>query len=234
MKLTIITLAVFSGCIALGMVYNYLLVNTNLLNRIRLPGHPRNPKLVRQHMPLIFLNIGILCVITPVSLYFAQNFFLIQVPSIGIFLIQFALFIFLDDLGFYIWHRRLHENRYLLQKVHAIHHRVRFPAPLEFIYVHPIEWVVGTTGILVAVLLIIAIYGQVNAYVFWSYITFRTLHELNIHSSTRTLIFKKIPFFGNVEYHDIHHLHARGNYASTFTYLDKIFGTGTYKLLNEK
>ena len=164
-----------------------------------------------------------LAVSTFIPLYLFSNFFIIAVPTVSTFIVQFILYIVLDDLGFYTWHRTLHENQFLLRKIHVIHHRVRYPAPLEFIYVHPIEWMIGTIGIVVSVLLIIHIYGQANAYALWAYSIFRTLHELDIHSSTRSIIFRHVPFFGRVKHHDIHHLRAVGNYASTFTYLDKIF-----------
>lgn len=115
-----------------------------------------------------------------------------------------------------------------------IHHRVRYPTPLEFIYVHPIEWMIGTIGIVVSVLLIIQIYGQAYAYALWAYSIFRTLHELNIHSSMRSIIFEHVPFFWRVKHYNTHHLRAVENYASIFTYLDKIFKTETPNLLQKR
>lgn len=234
MKLALTTLIIFYSCILIGFIYQYLLTQKTVLNRFRLKDHAVNLKNMHQHMKLVIFNLVLLGVLTFFGLSLVQGDFNTTSPTMLIFIEQFLLFLFLDDLCFYIWHRNLHENTFLLRKIHAVHHRVRNPAPLEFIYVHPIEWMVGSLGVVLAIFAIIEFYGQANAFVFWSYIVFRTLHELDIHSSTRSILFKYFPFFGTVEHHDTHHLRAIGNYASSLTYLDKLFGTKTQKLLEKR
>ena len=57
-------------------------------------------------------------------------------------------------------------------------------------------------------------------------IALRNLHELDIHSGVKSSkITSAIPFYGTTEHHDLHHSRNKGNYASTFTFWDKIFGT---------
>lgn len=34
-----------------------------------------------------------------------------------------------------------------------------------------------------------------------------------------------VPFYGGARFHDFHHMNFIGNYASTFTWWDKLFGT---------
>ncbi len=54
----------------------------------------------------------------------------------------------------------------------------------------------------------------------------RNLHELDIHSGIKSSkITSFIPFYGSTEHHDLHHSKNKGNYASTFTIWDKVFGT---------
>ena len=40
----------------------------------------------------------------------------------------------------------MHENKFLLRKVHSIHHRAFSPLALEYLYVHPFEWMMGYIG----------------------------------------------------------------------------------------
>lgn len=233
MKLALITFIVFYSCIAIGIIYQYLLIHTKLLDRIRLRNHPANPIRVRQHMKLVTINLCILAGLIFISLAPFSHLFSITTPSLWLGISQFLIIIVLDDIGFYVWHRMLHENRFLLRKIHVIHHQARYPAPLEFIYAHPVEWMVGSAGLVVGIIINIHIFGTMNAYVLWAYGIFRTLHELDLHSSTRSIFCKYIPLVANVKHHDVHHLRAIGNYASTFTYLDKLLRTETKTFLEK-
>lgn len=177
-------------------------------------------------MPLIFFNIATLAIIIPILMYFFRDILVMQIPSLTTAAFQFLMYLIFDDLVVYLWHRLLHQNKFLLRRVHSVHHRVRYPTPLEFIYVHPIEWLIAPMGIVVAALVMMAWYGQINIYVLWLYASFRTIVELDIHSNTCALLFKYFPIFVDAEYHSIHHQKAKGNYASMLRYLDKIFHTG--------
>ena len=53
----------------------------------------------------------------------------------------------------------------------------------------------------------------------------RNIHELEIHSGFKSSFSRWIPFWGENEHHDMHHAKLNGNYSSTFTLWDKIFGT---------
>jgi sterol desaturase/sphingolipid hydroxylase (fatty acid hydroxylase superfamily) len=143
-------------------------------------------------------------------------------------LISFNLFnlFFLTGLGLYFMqdHRYMHINTWLYQKIHLKHHQATAPLPIEFIYNHPFEWMGGTPGLILAYIIIYQ-FCPINAYAFWAYSLFRNLHELDIHSGLKSSIGQYIPFWGTVEHHDFHHSKVKGNYASTFTIWDKIFGT---------
>ena len=40
----------------------------------------------------------------------------------------------------------MHENKYIYKKIHKIHHRANVTIPIEYIYVHPFEWMSGFIG----------------------------------------------------------------------------------------
>ena len=46
-----------------------------------------------------------------------------------------------------------------------------------------------------------------------------------MHSGFKSKFSKWIPFWGETEHHDKHHESLNGNYATTFTFWDEIFGT---------
>ena len=72
----------------------------------------------------------------------------------------------------------------------------------------------------------ITVLGGVSVYSFWLLLIIRNIHELDIHSGLKSnFLIKFFPFSGSNEHHDLHHSILDGNYASSFTFLDKIFKT---------
>ena len=113
----------------------------------------------------------------------------------------------------------MHTNKYILNKIHRIHHRAITPVALEYIYVHPLEWIMGYVGPFLAIFLII-LFSPVNIIAFWLYQLIRNIHELDVHSGFKSVFSKWIPFWGECEHHDLHHKKLNGNYATTFTIWD--------------
>ena len=69
-------------------------------------------------------------------------------------------------------------------------------------------------------------FGEISAWSFWIFTVVRQLHEINIHSGTRSVILNYIPGISSTDSHDIHHLRPNdGNYASIFEHWDYIFRT---------
>jgi sterol desaturase/sphingolipid hydroxylase (fatty acid hydroxylase superfamily) len=69
----------------------------------------------------------------------------------------------------------------------------------------------------------------VGAHLFtlWVWMLFRLWQTVDCHSGYDFpwSANRWIPFFGGAEFHDYHHMAFVGNYASTFTVWDKVFGT---------
>lgn len=221
MNFVVQTLLLNLACNVFTALLSYLVLYTPLFSRFRIQRHPYKPHIFWQRLPLIALNLTLLSLVTAVGLYFAQDLFVYQTPSVWVFVGQLALMLFCDDLYFYGYHRLLHQNKYLLAKIHSIHHRASTPFPLEYIYAHPLEWLGGYVGPFIAVLLL----QEVNVYAFWTYIVLRNLHEADIHSGIRSFISPKLPFIASAEHHDLHHSRPYGNYASMFSIWDRVFKT---------
>jgi methylsterol monooxygenase len=209
----------------LGGVYSYYVLNSEKSKQNRILNTKFKKNVLKQHFPLISFNLITLYVITAISLYFFQDYFSFALPSIYIFAAQVCVIMLLDDTFFYFFHKLLHVNDYLFKTIHKIHHRACPPFPLDFIYVHPLEWMGGATGMGLGIASVYLIFGEINVFAFWAYAAFRNLHEIEIHSGQKSWFGKYIPLWGTTEHHELHHSKPFGNYASTFTFWDKIFKT---------
>lgn len=227
MEIALINNAVFVGSLMVGLVYDYFL-SRFLIAPAQQINRNRSEKfnLIR-HLPLIAINIIMLCALSSISIVLFQQYFTMARVSLLIFIPQFLLLMIFDDIEFYCWHRLLHHNHFMMKQIHAVHHRARIPYPIEFIYAHPIEWLGGTLGIVFAFILIVHFYGSASVYVLWSYTGYRVLREMSSHSNFTVYFTNKIPFLPicGSKHHAAHHIQLHGNYASTFTYLDRIFST---------
>lgn len=111
------------------------------------------------------------------------------------------------------------------RETHSIHHRANNPFPLEFIYAHPLEWMLGSLGVVAGAGAAWALFAELSAAASIAGVVFRTLHELDIHSGRETRWYRWVPFIGTMRQHDDHHRLIEGNHASTFGIRDRVFGT---------
>ena len=227
MYLIAVSLIIITFSIIVAGIYSYLVLQrSDLVKEYRTQTTKYQKGILRKRYRLIAFNIFLLLIFTASGLYIAQDFFTLEMNSWGIYGLQVLIVMLIDDAWFYLAHRTLHENKYLFQKIHRIHHRSSPSFALEFIYVHPLEWMVGALGFSIGLVVCYFSFGAICAYAFWTYAFYRNVHEVHIHSGIRSGLTRFIPFYGTVEHHDDHHTLIDGNYASTFTIWDKMLGTG--------
>lgn len=135
----------------------------------------------------------------------------------GTVLISFIL----EDAYFYFVHRLLHYGP-LYKYIHKKHHEFAAPIGMAAEYAHPIESLVLGVGTLVGPILLTR-----HLLSLWIWLLVRLYQTVEAHSGydfpwSPT---KLIPFWGGAIFHDFHHETFTGNYSSTFTYMDWIFGT---------
>lgn len=223
-KLIIITLIIFFSGNLFGLLYSLLVLKTSLFKKYRIQSKPYEKGILKKRLPLYLLNLFLVAIFGIVGVFVLYNFFDTELPTIWVFVGQLLFAFIIDDVWFYFSHRYLHENKYLLKKIHSIHHRAHTPFPLEYLYAHPFEWMIGIIGPFIAYVLII-IFMPLNIYAFWTFALLRNLHEIHIHSDLNLPLLKNIPFISPVEDHDVHHAKLNGNYASTFRIWDRIMKT---------
>ena len=206
-----------------GLIYSMLVLYTPIFKKFSIQKKPYVKGVFSKRMPLYLFNITLLLTISGVGAYFGFGF-LKQEVSIGIIVFQVVFAFVIDDIFFYFYHRWLHENKYMLKTVHSIHHRATKPFPLEYLYAHPIEWMLGMIGAFLG-FAILLIFMPVNIYAFWIFGGLRNLHEIHIHSDLELPVSSKIPLLSKTKHHDDHHAKLTGNYSSTFLWMDRLFKT---------
>ena len=220
----LITVAILFCTNLIGYIYTALILHTNLINDYRIQPKEYFAKRFYERFPLILFNISILLGVGIVGVFLLQDFIAFELPTVWVFVWQLVLIFLIDDLYFYFYHSALH-TKFLYKHIHKTHHRSTMPIPMEYIFTHPLEWFIGAIGPFIG-LVVIASFSEINIYAFWVMSALRNLHELDIHSGIKSSkITSLIPFYGTTEHHDLHHSKNKGNYASTFTLWDKVFGT---------
>jgi sterol desaturase/sphingolipid hydroxylase (fatty acid hydroxylase superfamily) len=220
------TLAITLGCNLLAAVASYVTLYTNLFAGHRIQTKTYRPDTFWKRLPLIGVNLTVLTVLTVVGLALFHTAFDFQWQGWGVVIVQLLFLVFLDDAYFYFFHRLLHVNSYLYKRIHKVHHRAFAPFPLEYIYVHPLEWMLGALAIPAGLGLIVVLNGSISVHAFWAFAFWRNFHEIDIHSGLRSSLGRLIPFYGTTEHHDRHHMKkTQGNYASTFTIWDRVLNT---------
>lgn len=208
----------------LGVIYSLVVLKTDIFKKYRIQTTPYKEGIFFERLPLYLLNLLILTILAIVGVYVMFPFFDAELPSFWVFAGQLLFITVIDDVWFYFMHRYLHENKVLLKKIHSIHHRAHTPFPLEYLYVHPVEWMLGSIGTFLGCALVI-VAMPLSVYTFWAFVILRNLHEIHIHSDLKIPILKNIPLISPVEDHDVHHAKLNGNYASTFRIWDRIMNT---------
>jgi 4-alpha-methyl-delta7-sterol-4alpha-methyl oxidase len=206
-----------------GLIYSMLVLYTSIFKKFSIQKKPYVKGLFSKRMPLYLFNITLLLTISGFGAFFFADFFN-QEFSIGTIIFQVIFAFVIDDIFFYFYHRWLHENKYMLKTVHSIHHRATKPFPLEYLYAHPIEWMLGMIGAFLGFAILLT-FMEVNIYAFWIFGALRNLHEIHIHSDLELPVSSKIPLLSKTKHHDDHHAKLTGNYSSTFMWMDRLFKT---------
>lgn len=134
---------------------------------------------------------------------------------------ELVVFIVVDDLFFYVMHRLLHTRR-LYRSVHRLHHRIHAPIAFAGAIMHPLEWLLVSSSVMLGPLLLGA-----NIHVLWLWVFIRQWGNAEFHSGFvgPLAILSRLSFGGGTRHHDLHHARVHGNFAIMFPLWDRVFGT---------
>lgn len=128
----------------------------------------------------------------------------------------------IEDTWHYFMHRALHDKR-IYKHIHKVHHHFQSPFGMTAEYAHPAETLILGAGFFIGILC------TCNHVAFlWVWMVVRLLETIDVHSGydiPYINVFHLIPGYAGAKFHDFHHKNFTGNYASSFIWWDKIFGT---------
>ncbi|WJX93677.1 Methylsterol monooxygenase 2-2 [Trifolium repens] len=169
------------------------------------------------------VNLPLMIFSYPVFRYMGMRSSL-PLPSWRVVLTQIIFYFILEDFVFYWGHRILH-TKWLYKHVHSVHHEYATPFGLTSEYAHPAEILfLGFATILGP-----AVTGP-HLITLWLWMVLRVLETVEAHCGYHFPWSPSnfLPLYGGADFHDYHHrlLYTKsGNYSSTFTYMDRVFGT---------
>lgn len=142
-------------------------------------------------------------------------------PCWHIVLLQISFFFLVEDFLNYWIHRWLHIP-WLYKHIHSIHHKYDAPFAIVAAYAHPLEVLLQAIPTFVGPL---AIGPHLYTLMVWQ--TFRNWEAIDIHSGYELPFSLKsfVPGYAGAEHHDYHHYMHSGNFASVFTWCDRLYGT---------
>lgn len=144
-----------------------------------------------------------------------------RLPSAGTIAVQTAYFFLVEDFGNYWLHRALH-TPWLYQAVHRVHHEHDAPFALAATYAHPVEVVVLGLPTFAGPLAV----GP-HLLTLWVWVLLRNYEAIDIHSGYElpAAANRVAGWIAGAAHHDYHHAHYSGNFASVFTWCDRLYGT---------
>lgn len=144
------------------------------------------------------------------------------IPPWYVIVAQIVLFAVLDDFLYYWMHRTMHLNPYLYKKIHTVHHRITTPIAISGNYMHPIEFLLISTMILIGPILVGA-----HIVTVWIWVVVRQWEAAEQHSGLQFPWnpMHWLPLYDGPVFHDFHHSKFFGNYAGLLSWTDTVFGT---------
>lgn len=134
------------------------------------------------------------------------------------------------DFMYYWGHRTMHKPA-IMKRVHALHHRARFPTAIDSLFVSVTENLVGLGLLFIS----IAVFSPLNVASFLLIFFVYTLSNIIVHTNMVLPhpAFKLFNFWA--KQHDVHHgVSLTHNYCNIFPYWDMLFGTYTHANNPEK
>jgi len=208
-----------------GLMWTYAILYRPSLQARRIQPHSARLRDFHERIPLVALNLLVLLSVVLIAVWLDGALLSMKWKGWVPFAAQFFILLFVDDLYFYLFHRSLHRASFLYRKIHYVHHRAHAPLPLDYIYVHPLEWMLGALGTVAGIVVVYFALHEINGWAFLAFNCQRNLREIFIHSGFRSSIARLVPLLAPNDHHDLHHSKLRGNYASTLTLWDHVFGT---------
>jgi sterol desaturase/sphingolipid hydroxylase (fatty acid hydroxylase superfamily) len=191
-------------------------------------------KLIKETVLILFVNHVLVLPIVSISYYITNEcpyrVDTESLPNCFEVIWQTVIFMIIEDFSFYWSHRFLHWDK-IYPYIHKMHHKhINTVSPASE-FAHPIEFAFG--NLLTSNMGPLLLGKRCHLFTYFMWIILRVSETTDGHCGYEFSWspYRLLPMSGSSEYHNYHHLNFKGNYASFFTYLDRIFGTVNEKYL---
>ena len=92
----------FLGLNLLGILYSKLILVNGINQLSYIPKHKHQPNSFKKHLPLILINLIVMCVVFPAGLYLMSDWIMVSYQNFWIVLLQLIVVLLIDDFYFYI------------------------------------------------------------------------------------------------------------------------------------
>ncbi|KAI6650847.1 Methylsterol monooxygenase 1 [Oopsacas minuta] len=168
----------------------------------------------------VFIQLPMICTIFTYTEIMDISFDYETIPPWYKLCLKSFVCLLIEDSWHYFFHRFLLHGA-LYKQVHKIHHNFHAPFGLAAEYAHPVEIILLSGGFFLGIVLFCD-----HLIFMWVWMCLRLLVVVDAHTGyNHWQPLHILPFYGGAHFHDFHHRTFDGNFASTFTYLDKLFGT---------
>lgn len=163
------------------------------------------------------------------SEYVTMQTWQVPFPPITTIIPQVVLFFILQDAYQYYAHQLLHYGPFY-RHIHKLHHKYSTPFGITAQYAHPGEVFIFGIGTIGAPLLYCYLTKNLHVIAVYCFTFLRVQQAIDSHSGYDFpwSLRKILPFWAGAEFHDFHHTCFTNNYATSFRYLDAIFGTDNH------
>ncbi|KAJ2781031.1 C-4 sterol methyl oxidase [Coemansia javaensis] len=140
--------------------------------------------------------------------------------------LQVGVFFVIEDFYHYWAHRLLHRGA-LYRRIHKVHHEYSAPFGIAAEYAHPLETAVLGQGTIAGPLVFNCLVGRVHIATMLVWIAARLCQTVEAHCGYDFpwAAGRWLPFWAGAAHHDYHHMAFVDNFASTFSWWDRVFGT---------
>jgi sterol desaturase/sphingolipid hydroxylase (fatty acid hydroxylase superfamily) len=176
-----------------------------------------NPDLISSNLgTLVFNHLIVVPVVTSVALYtgmLAPRHDIDDLPTPLEAIMQLLFCIVTEDVWSAFLHRAMH-TRTLYSTIHKKHHEYIVSVGIAAEHAHIVEFLTVNIGALMFGPMILR--NRMHLFVLWSWLAYRVGDTVDQHGGYEFpwSPFSILPFATSAHYHDFHHTHNVGNYAS--------------------
>ena len=211
-------------------IYKFNFLNKYRINYNCYRKYPNKLEIIDGAKHSLYNLFAIIIPITTIGIFIANyiNYFPYkmnrELPHYTTILFHFMFIFIVSDILFYGLHRLMH-TPILYKRFHKIHHKYNEPFSLTNHYIHPVELLLFfIPPVLPGIIL------NTHITIMWVSAILLNWNGILIHSG---YYFSKNKYLDYImpttKEHDLHHKLFNFNFSSTFTFMDKLFGT--YKKL---